>query len=608
MNQIRKKMRWICFFSIGCILSILLLQSPMVFAQSQETGYKEGYWIGQMIGEVYGERDSSTGKRSNWKLAHDKEKKNIDEDYALESSSVAYRQRFYQGFEAGFKEGYQRVYSNNKKVNVVADDKQMGYEHGERLGALLGESDGIQDYLDKKTNDWKRNILNPGQIRKKYELTRDTSLYSTGFIQGFSEAYKNYYTLAYRETKVEGFILPFAEAFGHGFTLGSQAGTLWGERHWQEKHYLYWEKALEQYEKEMPIYKRHHLKLESKEYQVRFMNGFHLGFQEAYIKAFQGHRVVQGEQNTNYYWINQKEEKILLEETNIHLQKGTVVEEIRPTVQLFIPANAFEGKFYLAVSEDTDSLYTKYATHRSISDLVYIRIPNQEKEIQNKKPLQLSFPWYGEDRAGIYEWINHQWRYVDSIIKEESINAFIHIRENNEGRYMVMVDETYQEISDLYGHWAQKELYAFLRRGYIQGNQEGLYHPEAVMTRGEFLLLVGKMQQWPLYLENTYPLAYLDKDTFGQYASVIQYATSQGYVSGYGDQTFRANQPITYQEVEWILQKVLKKPTFTWGWIEEELRYEKFILSKSRFGKNTPLPKSEIIFALYVLQEEGTIP
>ena len=73
-----------------------------------------------------------------------------------------------------------------------------------------------------------------------------------------------------------------------------------------------------------------------------------------------------------------------------------------------------------------------------------------------------------------YELKNNQWRYIYSVMENETITASIWLDKNLEGHYMVMVDDNYKEISDLYGHWAQKELYTFLRRGYIKGNDKRL--------------------------------------------------------------------------------------------------------------------------------------
>ena len=69
-------------------------------------------------------------------------------------------------------------------------------------------------------------------------------------------------------------------------SLGTQAGTLWGQRHWEEKEFYDWEWALQLYEKEIPLNQRYYLNLELEEYQVEFINGFHVGFRNAYRDVF----------------------------------------------------------------------------------------------------------------------------------------------------------------------------------------------------------------------------------------------------------------------------------------------------------------------------------
>lgn len=586
----------ILFFGATTILGAEFLDS--------ERGYEEGYKFGLSVGKFEGEKDSNKERASNWEGAYEKERKYLEEDYDLHNYTMAYRRSFYRGFEVGFEEAYIKAYKKQVEGGKKPDET-LGEEHGLLLGSLFGTAAGIRDFFKEKSNQWERDLLSKRQIENKYNLGDETRLYRETFIKNFTKAYEIGYLEGYQKTHFNSDYLSVKDAFSQGIGLGEQAGALWGNRHWQEKKIINWKIALELYEKEIPIMQRYHLGLETPEYQGQFINGFQIGFRDTYIVAFQNQRQVYGTENMNYYWINQKEEEIQLDETIVHFVKGHPVDEIQTIAKLLVPANAFWGKFYLAIAKDIDDLHMYYAPHRRISDSIYIGAPSGGETIQNKKSLHLSFPWYGEDRAGIYEWINHQWRYIYSVMEEDQITAEISLGNDLEGRYMVMVDEDYKEIFDIYGNWAQKELYTFLRRGYIQGNQEGKYEPERAMTRGEFLLLLSKIQQWPLYIQTGYSRSFLDQDTFGEYAAAIQYAGLQGYTVGYQDGTFKPHQEITYQEVEWILRTAFGQLTFQWETIEEELKYTKYIRSKSKLGKNQSIPKGEVIFALYYLEEKN---
>ena len=164
-----------------------------------------------------------------------------------------------------------------------------------------------------------------------------------------------------------------------------------------------------------------------------------------------------------------------------------------------------------------------------------------------------------------------------------------------------MIDEDYVEIRDISTHWARKELYTFLRRGYIKGDKDNRYRPNEKLTRGELLLLLSKTRNWEIGKTKGVTSKFKDRDTFGSYADIIDYVINKGYMKGYKDNTFRPNQPISYNEIEPIIRKVIGNSTFTWDKIAEDMMYEKYTRSQSYFGKDNHITRAEVVYLLHRL-------
>ena len=88
------------------------------------------------------------------------------------------------------------------------------------------------------------------------------------------------------------------------------------------------------------------------------------------------------------------------------------------------------------------------------------------------------------------------------------------------------------------------------------------------------------------------------KRQFGNYARVINYATSLKYIYGYDDGTFKPNNPISYNEVETIMRRILPYWNFSWANIANAMRYEKKVLSDSLNNMNNKITRAEVVYML----------
>lgn len=112
---------------------------------------------------------------------------------------------------------------------------------------------------------------------------------------------------------------------------------------------------------------------------------------------------------------------------------------------------------------------------------------------------------------------------------------------------------------DIQGHWAQGQLQQWLDRGYLGGYPDGTVKPNKAITRGEYVTMVNRLFGFTAKATVTFKDM---KSTNWNYSEVAK-AVQAGYIGGYEDNTFRANNPLTREEAAVITAKLLKLSTNT---------------------------------------------
>jgi hypothetical protein len=110
--------------------------------------------------------------------------------------------------------------------------------------------------------------------------------------------------------------------------------------------------------------------------------------------------------------------------------------------------------------------------------------------------------------------------------------------------------------SDVKGHWAEAAIQTYVAQGIVQGYEDGSFQPDRTITRAEFVALINKLFTHEVMAEITYS----DISENDWFYKDIRKAQQAGYVSGYSDGTFRANDSITRQETAVLLAKLLELP------------------------------------------------
>lgn len=108
-------------------------------------------------------------------------------------------------------------------------------------------------------------------------------------------------------------------------------------------------------------------------------------------------------------------------------------------------------------------------------------------------------------------------------------------------------------FSDISGHWAESRIKEAVKIGFVTGYQDGTFKPNSTITRAEFATLLNSAMK----NQDTAAIKLKDVKENDWYFKQIQKAVAVGFFSGYEDNTFRPNNPITRQEVAKVINSTI---------------------------------------------------
>lgn len=162
-----------------------------------QTGIKDGENLGKILGNTYGAKDYYENKTNDFErnLPSDRD---IIIDYFLNNDYAEYKEGFISGFKAGYEAEYNKIFREANVNNTLRDEKDA-YLNGKALGFKSGEMRSTNDYMEKKTNNWKRSQPISIEIILEYNLTLQSENYRQGFISGFYDGYSDGYNITYQK-------------------------------------------------------------------------------------------------------------------------------------------------------------------------------------------------------------------------------------------------------------------------------------------------------------------------------------------------------------------------------------------------------------------------
>lgn len=107
---------------------------------------------------------------------------------------------------------------------------------------------------------------------------------------------------------------------------------------------------------------------------------------------------------------------------------------------------------------------------------------------------------------------------------------------------------------DTIGHWAEKSICLLYDAGIVEGRSPTYYEPSAYITRAEFLKIALLNAGFTVTEDDD--VVYSDVAEEDWYFAYVTYATSEGYVEGYEDGTFHPNAMINRAEAMTIVMRI----------------------------------------------------
>lgn len=132
-------------------------------------------------------------------------------------------------------------------------------------------------------------------------------------------------------------------------------------------------------------------------------------------------------------------------------------------------------------------------------------------------------------------------------------NAWNLISPESVAAELKLLNYTPRTFSDISGSQFETEIETLAASELLSGYTDGTFRPDFSITRAEFCAMVSTALNLP---SSGKPLAFSDTEDGAWYSNAVSAMASQGFLSGYGDRTFRPNNTITYEEMVTILASV----------------------------------------------------
>ena len=477
-------------------------------------------------------------------------------------------------------------------------DIDQGYTDGETAGTELGTIQGNSYFTSGKNNDWRSAVLSSSEIISLFDLNRDTTSYRNAFLSSFSSAFEEAFKTAFREANLAAALAQQEEdvvvlGLDDGVNVGSLFGAERGERDFFRRLSNNWEQSVLT---EKQIIDYFNLSIENHEYRSNFIEGFMQSFADSYTIAFRA---------SNAIHIN---EVFSTMHDSVHAKisfEGATVLSADNILSLEVP----EGTVFRKAEFEIETLelprFNPWDMYTVVTRAYSVNVLD-ENFVNLNRPITVSFPYFWNDRGGIFYKEDTKWTYSPSVIKENRIYTTIEDSVFWGSDFVVLIDNKYKPFSDTSWHWANDEIDYFLRRRFIINEcEEYKFRPDDSMSRGEFIQLLDIVFTW----ENDF-YSEVDITKFRDYMVLNEYkesflkAVSKGIVIGCDDATLRPHMAISFQEVEWIIDRMFPRIGFRWEDVGNRLLLEKFHLITGLENKKSNISRAEVIYVVYQILKE----
>ncbi|RAV20787.1 DUF4838 domain-containing protein [Paenibacillus contaminans] len=109
-------------------------------------------------------------------------------------------------------------------------------------------------------------------------------------------------------------------------------------------------------------------------------------------------------------------------------------------------------------------------------------------------------------------------------------------------------------LTDIKGHWAEKQLSDWSTQGHIQGYADGTFQPDNIITRLEFMAFVNRS----FGFTEKVSIHFRDLAASNWAYDEVAKAVAAGYIEGYEDGTIGADRPISRQEAAIMIARLIR--------------------------------------------------
>lgn len=120
----------------------------------------------------------------------------------------------------------------------------------------------------------------------------------------------------------------------------------------------------------------------------------------------------------------------------------------------------------------------------------------------------------------------------------------------------IMTSMVFAVPHDLNGHWAKATIEELISKGIIAGYRDESIKPDNFIKRAEFMIAVNKLFDF----NDNSSVSFDDINGSEWYANDVSKAFKAGYISGYKDNTIKAESFVTRQETAVMIQRILNIP------------------------------------------------
>ncbi|RJE91348.1 hypothetical protein D3P07_04670 [Paenibacillus sp. 1011MAR3C5] len=180
-----------------------------------------------------------------------------------------------------------------------------------------------------------------------------------------------------------------------------------------------------------------------------------------------------------------------------------------------------------------------------------------------------------------YNQTSGSWEKVEG---SQLVDGYVTAHTEQSGYFAVLAEDRALtvEFTDIHNHWAKQEIELAVRKGFVQGYEDGSFQPDRSVSRAEFIHMLvqalngaaktnaaaeaGEVAGTKEAVDSDNPrkgsgnsIVFADQASVGKWAQAsIAVAVEQGWITGYKDGYLRPNDPLTRMELAVIVARALK--------------------------------------------------